>query len=186
MRPEHIPNIISTLRILLVYPVIHLMLAHRYAEALAVFVIAGVSDAIDGFLAKHYGWQSRLGSYLDPLADKLLLVCCFVAGARLGLLPVWMAWAVILRDAVIVAGATAYYLLLRPFIGQPNLTSKLNTLLQLIFIVAVLFDQGVSGLPNFVLDVLLFITLATTAASGLIYVYVWGRSYWLETHAGRG
>ncbi|AAU90508.1 MULTISPECIES: CDP-alcohol phosphatidyltransferase family protein [Methylococcus] len=185
MRPEHIPNIISTLRIFLVYPVVHLMLAERYTAALALFVVAGVSDAIDGFLAKHYGWQSRLGSYLDPLADKLLLVCCFVAGAWLGLLPVWMAAAVLLRDAVIVTGAIAYYLLLHPFDGQPILASKLNTLLQLAFIVAILFNRGVSELPPFLLDGLLAATLATTIASGAIYVYVWGRNYRLETAQGR-
>lgn len=181
MRPEHIPNIISILRILLVYPVIHLMLAERHAAALSLFVVAGVSDGIDGFLAKHYGWQSRLGSYLDPLADKLLLICCFVAGTWLGLVPVWLTVSVILRDVVIVAGATAYYLLLRPFEGQPILSSKLNTLLQLFYIVAVLFDRGVSALPAPLLSGLQITTLATTVASGSIYVYIWGRSYWLET-----
>lgn len=181
MRAQHIPNAITIVRILLVYPVIRLMLEQRFGAALAVFVVAGISDAIDGFLAKHYGWQSRLGSYLDPLADKLLLVGCFITGAWVGLLPAWIAWAVVLRDVIIVTGAVAYYLLLRPFEGQPILASKLNTLLQLLLIVATLFHSGVSPLPQAVLDGLLFGTLATTVVSGGIYVYVWGRNYWRET-----
>jgi cardiolipin synthase len=185
VRPEHIPNIISTLRILLVYPVIHLMLTERHAAALALFVIASASDAIDGFLAKRYGWQSRLGTCLDPLADKLLLVCCFVAGAWLGLLPVWMAAIVFLRDAVIITGAVADHLLSRPFDARPILASKLNTLLQMTFIGAVLFDHGVAGLPPLLLDGLLAATLASTLASGGIYVHVWVRNHRRETVQGR-
>jgi len=183
VKPRHIPNIISVFRIILVYPVVHFVLARRFDWALALFVVAGVSDAVDGFLAKRFQWQSRLGSYLDPLADKLLLVSCFVSTAWLGLIPVWLLLLVLLRDLVIVTGAVAYYFLLRPFEGQPHLVSKLNTLLQLLLIVAVLFHHGVAALPASLLSVLIGAVAFTTLTSGVIYVYVWGQRYWRETHA---
>lgn len=102
LEPRHLPNIISVLRILLVYPVVQMLLARRYDWALALFVLAGLSDALDGFLAKHYHWQSRLGSFLDPAADKLLLLACFVVGGWQGLMPLWLVVAAVLRDIVIV------------------------------------------------------------------------------------
>ena len=105
MRASEIPNIISILRILLVIPVIWLLLTDDFPSALWLFAIAGVSDALDGFLAKRYGWQSELGSLLDPLADKILLVSCYVVLGWLLLLPAWLVATVILRDVMIVVGA---------------------------------------------------------------------------------
>lgn len=90
MNRRDIPNIISVFRILLVLPVVWLLLQQQYTMALVLFAIAGVSDALDGFLAKHNGWESRLGTILDPLADKLLLVCSFLTLAWLGLIPFWL------------------------------------------------------------------------------------------------
>lgn len=183
LQARHIPNLISIARILLVYPVAYFLLTRRYELALGLFIVAGVSDAIDGFLAKHFHWQSKLGSLLDPLADKLLLLTCYVLGARAGLLPLWLVAAVVLRDIVILSGATAYYLLLHPFEGQPHWTSKVNTFFQLVLIVSVLFHQGVSALPLPYLYSLMGLVFVTTVASGVVYVVVWGRSYWRETHA---
>lgn len=183
MKARHIPNIISVFRILLVYPVVSFLLERRFDWALTLFIVAGVSDALDGFLAKHFHWQSRLGSYLDPLADKLLLVSCFIAAGWLGLIPAWLVALVLLRDLVIVAGAVSYYFLLRPFEGQPHFVSKLNTFFQLLLIVAVLFHHGVAQLPDLVLSLLVGTVLLTTVASGVIYVYVWGQRYWQETHS---
>jgi cardiolipin synthase len=182
MQARHIPNLITAARILLVYPVVYFMLERRFGLSLALFFLAGVSDGLDGFLAKHYHWQSRLGSYLDPLADKLLLVSSFLSLAWLGLLPVWLVVVVVLRDVVILAGAVAYYFLLRPFDGEPHWTSKLNTFLQLLFVVAVLFSQGVWVLPGWLLLLLMLSVFATSVVSGAIYVAVWGRRYWRETH----
>jgi len=95
-----IPNLITAFRFLLVPPVVFLLLSSRFGEALVIFAIAGFSDALDGFLAKHYGWASRLGAALDPLADKLLLVSAFIALGWLELIPVWLVVIVILRDIV--------------------------------------------------------------------------------------
>jgi cardiolipin synthase len=183
MNPRHIPNLITIGRILLVYPVIDLLLDQRFDWALGLFVVAGLSDAVDGFLAKYFHWQSRLGSYLDPLADKLLLVSCYLVLSGLGFLPVWLTALVVLRDLAIFTGAVAYYFLLRPFEGQPTLLSKLNTLLQLLLVFAVLVRHGLASFPASLLDGLIALTALTTLASGVQYVYVWGHSYWRERHS---
>lgn len=183
MKPRDIPNLITVLRILLVAPVVYAMLSQRFSLALLLFIAAGVSDAVDGFLAKFFHWQSRLGSFLDPIADKLLLVSCFVAAAALSLLPAWLVVAVVLRDLVIVVGAAVYYRLLGPFDGRPLLTSKLNTLVQLILIVVVLVDQGVTPVSPLLLQLLGIVTLSTTVASGVMYVYFWGQSYFRATRS---
>lgn len=183
MSPRHIPNVITVCRILLVYPIIHLLLAGRFDWALALFVAAGVSDAVDGFLAKYFHWQSRLGSYLDPVADKLLLVSCYLVLGWLGMIPVWLAFLVVLRDVVIFTGAVSYYFLLRPFEGQPLLTSKLNTLFQLLLVFAVLVQHGFVQLPGPIVPVLVFLVTVTTVTSGLLYVYIWGASYYRESRS---
>ena len=182
MDARHIPNLITVFRILLVYPVIALLLARRFDLALGLFVLAGLSDGLDGFLAKHYHWQSRLGSYLDPLADKLLLVSCFLSLAWLGLIPVWLTVAVVLRDVIILSGAIAYYFLLKPFEGQPHWTSKLNTFFQLLLVVSVLFSQGVRPLAEGLVFSLFLVVFITSIVSGTLYVYIWGSRYWRETH----
>lgn len=183
MKPRHIPNAITLTRIVLVFPTVHAMLQERHGLALFLFVAAGVSDALDGFLAKWYGWQSRLGSLLDPIADKLLLVSCFVAAGFMGMVPPSLMLTVVVRDVLIVTGASAYYLLLGPFEGEPLLISKLNTLVQLVLIVAVLADRGLRPLPPVLLDVLMVGTLLTTVLSGVLYVCLWGRSYWRATRS---
>lgn len=173
------------LRILLVFPVAYLLLSRSFGWALTLFFAAGMSDALDGFLAKHYHWQSRLGSYLDPLADKLLLVSCFLISGSLGLIPVWLVIVVVLRDLVIICGAFAYYFLHKPFEGRPHWTSKLNTFLQLLLIVAILFHHGIAPLPDGWVPLLLGAVLFSTVLSGIVYVYVWGNSYWTETRSAQ-
>ena len=105
MKRSDIPNLITVMRIVLVVPVSWSLLRQEFGLALALFFVAGVSDGLDGFLAKHYGWSSRLGALLDPLADKALLVACYASLAWIGLLPVWLLVLVVARDVVIVAGA---------------------------------------------------------------------------------
>jgi cardiolipin synthase (CMP-forming) len=180
IQARHIPNIITVGRICLIYPVVDLLLSRRFDWALMVFVIAGISDAVDGFLAKFFQWQSRLGSFLDPLADKALLLSCYVILGSFRMIPLWLLVAVVARDLLIVGGAVAYYFLLRPFDGQPHLLSKLNTFLQLTLVVAVLFDAGISTLPQFILSGLIGLTFVTTVLSGGLYVYVWGTNFWKE------
>lgn len=178
MRLSALPNIISILRILLVGPVAWLLATQRYLEALLLFGAAGVSDAIDGYLAKRYSWQSRLGSILDPLADKLLLVTTYVVLAWQEILPVWLTMAVVARDVVLVGGALAFHWLIGRYEMAPSLISKLNTVAQIVLAVAAVASLGVVPLPDWLLQGLVFTVLATTLLSGADYVWTWGtRAY---------
>jgi len=172
---RHLPNLISILRILLVPPVAWLMLQGSFGEALLLFVVAGVSDGLDGFLAKHFGWVSRLGSILDPLADKLLLSVSFVTLAWLGYLPLWLAALILLRDLVIVIGGVLYHNLVGRFSLQPTIVSKLNTLLQIIVVTLVLVSLSWLDIPPMAIDIAIYLLVLTVVISGGDYVWTWGR-----------
>jgi cardiolipin synthase len=178
LRAAHIPNLICLLRILLVSPVAILLLSARYREALALIVVAGLSDGLDGFLARRYHWQSRLGGFLDPLADKLLLTVTFVALAIQGLLPVWLAALVIVRDVVIVSGGVAYQWFVAPVQPEPSRVSKLNTAMQLLFLCLVVTAAAFPGVvPVALVDTSVLVAgagvLVTGTVSGLDYVLRW-------------
>jgi cardiolipin synthase len=170
-----IPNMISVARIILVFPVVWLLLTGQFRMAMLLFFVAGVSDALDGFLAKHFGWQSRLGGILDPLADKFLLVSAFLCLGWLGSLPWWLIAMVVLRDIVIVGGALVYNYRVAQLDAQPTLISKLNTLLQIVLVLAVVYDLGFSALHTQLITVLIWSVVCTILLSGLGYVLDWGR-----------
>jgi cardiolipin synthase len=171
---RHLPNLITALRILLVVPLCWLIDAGRYDGALLVVAVAGLSDAVDGFLAKQFGWQSWIGGMLDPLADKLLLTAAFVWLALEGDLPAWLAVLVVGRDLLIVAGALAYHVLIGRFQAAPSRLSKLTTAVQILFVLVELLR-----LSRWIeLDApwrqgLIAVTAGFTLASGLHYVAVW-------------
>jgi cardiolipin synthase len=175
LRASDIPNIISVLRLIAVIPVVWLLLEGEFGWALVLFAIAGVSDGVDGFLAKHYGWQSRLGGILDPLADKILLVACFLVLGSMGLLPVWLVLAAVFRDLVIVAGAVLYHFRVAEVDAAPTYASKINTVLQLVLLVLVITDAGPLPVPDVLIEVLIWFCLTTIVLSGGQYVWVWGR-----------
>lgn len=173
MRTRDIPNIISILRVFLTIPVVWALLAQEYGIALVLFAIAGISDGVDGFLAKHFHWESRLGGILDPLADKVLLVSSYLALGWLGLIPLWLVALVILRDVVIVVGATAYHLKIAELEAEPRLMSKVNTFMQILLVLLVVLGQGLFTLPSFLIPSLIMVVLITTVLSGVDYVWVW-------------
>lgn len=183
MNGRDIPNLITLCRILLVAPLAWALLEERFLLALTLFVLASGTDAVDGFLARRYGWHTRLGALLDPAADKLLLLASYLSLGLLGFLPAWLVAAVIGRDLLIVVGALAYRLLFGRLTIEPTLLSKLNTLLQIVLVLVALAARGLSWLPEGSVDLLVFAVLATTLLSGLHYVTVWGRRAWRE--AGR-
>jgi len=175
LKASSIPNAICVLRILLVAPTALALLAGRFEVALLLVFIAGFSDALDGFLAKRFGWRSRLGGLLDPLADKLLLVTLFLVLAVCGLLPGWLAGVVIGRDLVIVSGGVAYNSLVGPLQPEPSRVSKLNTLAQLSCIVGVLARETLQWpLLEPVITAAGAAVLVTSVVSGLDYVIRWG------------
>jgi cardiolipin synthase len=173
VRKQDIPNIISALRLLAVVPFVWLILSQELGWALVLFAIAGVSDGVDGFLAKHYGWQSRLGGILDPLADKALLMSAFLVLGSMDLIPVWLVAAAVVRDMVIVCGALIYNYMVEEVEASPTLTSKLNTLIQLVLIVAVIMHAGPIPLPDALIGFLIWTCFLTVIVSGVEYVWVW-------------
>lgn len=182
MNRSDIPNLITILRILLVPPIVYLMYRGDYDIALLLFLGAGLSDALDGFLAKHYGWVSRLGGLLDPIADKALLMSSYVVLAWVGLIPVWLVAVVVLRDVIIFMGAVTYHLWVETLTAEPSVISKLNTVGQILLVLAVIFSQGVTPLPGLWLDTLVYVVLATTILSGMDYVWTWGWRAWNKKH----
>ena len=175
LKARHIPNLITGLRVLLVAPFLWALLEERYSTALLLFVIAGVSDALDGFLAKYFGWTSELGGLLDPLADKLLLIGAILALGWLNELPGWLVALVILRDLLIVGGAVSYHLLVERFEAAPLMISKLNTLVQLMLVCAVIVHYGMIPLPEALLTGLIALTALTTLWSGAAYIWQWSQ-----------
>lgn len=180
-----LPNLITGLRILLILPFLWLLLRGSHGAALMLFVLAGVSDALDGFLAKRYGWRSRLGAILDPAADKLLMLCTYLALGWLAALPWWLVAMVLLRDGIIVAGALAYYRLFGVYEMEPMLVSKLNTALQIALVLAVLWASWHGGVAPALLHWLIYLVGLTTLASGSAYVWVWSRRALAERDKGR-
>jgi cardiolipin synthase len=175
LKLSDLPNLITIFRVLLIYPVVYLVLQQEHQLALALFFIAGASDVIDGFLARRFGWTSRLGSWLDPVADKTMQISVYFVMAWVELIPWWLVVAVILRDAVIVAGGIAYYFLIEKGSAEPCLLSKINTGLQILVILAVLFHHGVMAIPELWISMLFYTVLATIILSGGNYVWIWSR-----------
>lgn len=170
-----LPNAISLLRIALVAPILMLILDAEYGWALALFFVAGFSDGLDGYLAVRFDWSTRLGGLLDPAADKLLITGMFVTLAWTGDIPVWLAAVVILRDVVIVAGAIAYNFIVKPVPGEPTRISKLNTALQMLFVLFVLSRAGLGWPDRITITILGAAILVTVVISGVDYVVSWSR-----------
>lgn len=175
MTGHSIPNSITLLRILLVAPLVVALGGGDYGLAFSLFVVAGVSDAVDGYLAKRFGWESRLGAVLDPLADKLLMVASYLMLLWLGHLPLWLVAVVIGRDGVILLGAAAYRLLFGTIEMAPRLASKANTFLQIVLVAVVLLALCCYPLPTGLQTVLMLAVLVFSLWSGLEYVLVWAR-----------
>jgi cardiolipin synthase len=172
---RHIPNIISVIRILLVVPIAIALANQRLELSIMLFAVAALSDAADGFLAKRFGWQSELGAILDPIADKALLATVFVTLSLMKLVPLWLMMAAVARDLIIVTGAAAYRLFIGPLTAHPSLVSKLNTLCQAGFILAVVSRAKFLAPPEWVITWLGALVFATVAVSGIDYVLVYGR-----------
>lgn len=170
-----IPNLITLGRVILVPIVFWLMLSGEMQAAFVLFVLAGVSDAVDGFLAKRFGWATELGAYLDPLADKLLIVCVFVALGASGKLPSWLVIAVVTRDILIVTAVVLSWLLNHPVRIKPLIVSKANTLAQILLAGLVLADEGFGLGLGTVRTVLVWVTAALTLASLAAYLSAWLR-----------
>jgi cardiolipin synthase len=170
-----LPNLISLGRLLLVPLAIWLILGHRYGTAFWLFVVAGISDALDGFIAKHFDRRTRLGALLDPIADKALLVSVYVTLGLANQLWPSLVILVVFRDVMIVGGFLLIQAFAVPKHYDPLYISKINTGLQLVLIAFVLAKLGLSADWDNVGDILSYAVIATTVLSGLSYVWRWAR-----------
>ena len=170
-----VPNFITIARLLSVPLIVWLMIADRFVEATLLFIIAGASDAADGFIAKRFGAASRLGAYLDPVADKALLVSVFVTLGFKGVLPAWLIVLVVSRDLFIIGGMLLSYVLGAPMQVHPLWISKINTAVQILLIALVLGDRsGVTVFQPF-LTVTVLAVATLTVASAAAYLVEWVR-----------
>ena len=174
MTLSYLPNAITLARIALVPVLILALKDQRYDLALALFVLAGLSDALDGFLAKRLNLVTRLGGVLDPAADKILLISAYVMLTVLGQIPFWLMLTVAFRDLLIVGGYLVYVAHSGPVDMRPSTLSKLNTLMQISLIGIILVEKAGYFTYAGLVDVMIYGVFITTAASGLHYLWSWG------------
>ncbi|WP_078120788.1 CDP-alcohol phosphatidyltransferase family protein [Thiosocius teredinicola] len=172
---RHLPNAISVARIILVGPIVLALLERKFETAIWLFLVAGASDGLDGFLAKRFGWSSRLGGILDALADKLLLISTFICLWWLEVFPWWLVASVLARDLIIVVGATVYNFRVETVQPEPSVVSKLNTFLQIALAAVGVVQLGFGGIPGVVIQLLIAAVMVTIVLSGAGYVREWSR-----------
>ena len=177
---KQIPNILTICRILIIFPTLWLLYFNQYRDALTLLIIAGLSDALDGYLARAFDWKTRLGSILDPIADKFLIASSFFVLTLQGAVPIWVTAIILGRDLIIFSGAIAYRLLYRNLDIAPSILSKMNTALQIFSVIYLVLS--LSGYPYFATDLVgylnsyLFYLLAFLGfISGIDYIIVWSR-----------
>jgi len=163
-----VPNLLSMLRILLVPIFIIYMLNNRMLASLIVFIIAGISDALDGFIARVFHQKTNLGAHLDPLADKILLISAYVTLAIFNLIPSWLAVLTISRDVIILLGVLVLYLNRYPVRIKPSILSKATTCMQVVTILIAL-SKGYLDI-QFLKVYSVWVTALVTIASGLQYM----------------
>jgi cardiolipin synthase len=168
-----LPNLITLARLFAVPLAVWLILQREMDLAFWLFIAAGVSDAVDGFIAKRFDAKSQVGAVLDPVADKALLVSVYVTLGATGFLPSWLVILVVFRDVLIVGGVLTLYVLGQEPAIRPLFVSKANTATQILLAAAVLLNAAYGVPSSGIVAVLLWIVAATTFASGAAYVARW-------------
>lgn len=172
----NLPNLITIGRLVLVPFVVAMIVQGEFLLAFIGFVAAGLSDAVDGFIARRFDLRSELGAYLDAIADKALLASIFVTLAVVQAIPAWLAILVVFRDVMIVGAIMLSWLLDKPVEIKPLIVSKLNTGAQIAFATLVLWSRAfLGGLPHPVLDVMIYAVAVLTVASAAAYLARWLR-----------
>lgn len=172
-RDVTIPNLITIGRFLLVPAVVFALLAGRVGWAFAGFIVAGVSDGVDGFIARHFNQRSKLGAYLDPIADKLLLVTIFVMLGYMGELPLWLVIAAVSRDGLIIGAVMLSTVIGHPVTVKPLFVSKANTAVQIVLAAWVLAELSFKTSFGPLRFWLVILSAILTAASAAAYLVSW-------------
>ncbi len=172
---RHVPNLITALRFLLIPLLVVLLVGRRYEAAFAVFFVSALSDVADGVIARRWNARTRLGAIADPLADKLTMLAVTLVMTTQSLMPVWLAAAIVARDLVIVAGAVAFHVLVARVDMAPTWLSKFNTVLEFAVLSALLADAAQAIEVTDWMPPLFALVIATIVASGVQYVWSWGR-----------
>jgi cardiolipin synthase (CMP-forming) len=175
VRQVTIPNLITLLRFFLVPAIVYAILVREMDWALAGFLVAGISDGIDGFIARQFDQKSELGAYLDPVADKLLLVSVFVVLGLMDELPLWLVIAAVSRDLLIVGGVVLSSVIGNPVEMKPLMVSKANTAVQIVLAAVVLFELALGNTFGGVRGWLIVLCAGLTAASAAAYLVAWFR-----------
>ncbi len=170
LKIQGVPNLITWARLIAVPVLVWLMLADRMAEAFWLFVAAGVSDAVDGYLAKRFNAESVFGSYLDPFADKIMLIAVYLLLGHAAYLPIWLVLLIIVRDAALLAGAFMLFFANRRIAMRPMFISKINTGLQIVLAGYVLAWLGLEFTDPGLTPVLVYAVAAATLLSGAAYL----------------
>ncbi len=168
-----LPNCISLGRLFAVPVAVWLVLSGHLFATFWLFVAAGISDGIDGYLAKRLNAETTLGRYLDPLADKALLVSVCISLGIEGYLEDWLVILIVFRDVLIIAGALLFFTLTKELSPQPLKISKINTVAQIVLVGTVLGQYGLNLPVALLVDPMVYVTAATTLASGAVYVFEW-------------
>jgi len=168
----NIPNFLSLLRILLVPVMVIFLMQNAFLKAIVVLVVSGLTDALDGFLARILNQQTTLGAYLDPIADKALLASCFITLSIKGIMPDWLTVIVISRDFIILLGVAVLSMMSMPYDIRPAFISKVTTAIQLIMVLFTLLFRTLPGLLDYQLIIFLhWLTAFFTITSGLNYMF---------------
>ena len=177
MNLAQLPNILTITRIILTLPIVFYLLKAHYSTVLALITLAALTDGLDGWVAKRFNCQSRLGSILDPLADKTLLITSFVTLFWVGLIPDWLMFAVVVRDVMIMAGTVGYMYAAEQRSNEllmPTNLSKLNTVLQIVMVFLVVIAQ-LTPIEAYWITAGWVVTLTSTVLSGIDYIWLWGK-----------
>jgi cardiolipin synthase len=169
----NLPNIVTIARILLVPILVWAIATGDMRLAFVLFLVAGISDAIDGFVAKRFGMITDFGAHLDPLADKMLIIAIFVGLGITGAIPLWLVILVVSRDVLIIGAVTLALLLGKPVRVRPHMVSKLNTVMQIVFACVVLGALAFGFEVGQLQTVLMYAVAALTLASIVVYTREW-------------
>jgi len=171
VRVLNLPNSLTIARIVIIPLFTIAVIYKRYDYALYMFIVAALTDTLDGFIARLTNQKTALGTFLDPLADKFLLITSFIVFSMNGWLPKWLTITVISRDVIVITGWVLVYLITDTSNVKPTATGKAAIAMQLILLCYVLLDINVGFLPNDIQHVLIWLTAALTIISGLHYIY---------------